>query len=182
LARAALLGYESPTYRRFSARIVMAGALPHLRHQRAQHRDPQNLLCTRISTPMYFSDTCTEECSAMRRPRARSLDACGRPSTRTGQAHAAAADPQPTAAALPPLARVPATTRAHSSSSVRSISKRDICAQRSRRPRPAAVAPDLVHAWRCRPSSRTRSAPSPRTCAAPARSERHASRAVVEGE
>jgi hypothetical protein len=148
LARAALLGYESPTYRRFSARIVMAGALPHLRHQRAQHRDPQNLLCTRISTPMYFSDTCTEECSAMRRPRARSLDACGRPSTRTGQAHAAAADPQPTAAALPPLARVPATTRAHSSSSVRSISKRDICAQRQLRPilcMPGGAARALGH-------------------------------------
>jgi hypothetical protein len=118
----------------------------------------------------------------MRHPRARSLDACGRPSTSTGQAHAAAADPQPTAAVLPPLARVPATTHARSSSSVRSMSRCDIGAQRTRRPRPAAVAPDLVHVWRCRQSSRTRSAPSPRTCAAPARSERHASRAVVEGE
>jgi hypothetical protein len=176
-ARAALLGYESPTCRRFSARIVMAGALPHLRHQRAQHRDPQNLLCTRTSTPMYFSDTCAEECAAMKHPRARSLDACGRPSTRTGQAHAAAADPQPTAAVLPPLARVPATTHARSSSSVRSILRRDICAQPSQSPQPAASVAVLVHVQRCRPSSRARHARSPHTFAAPACSERHASRA-----
>ena len=54
VARAALLGDGSTTYGRLSAHILMAGTLPHLRYQHAEHRDFHCPLSTRESTPCKF--------------------------------------------------------------------------------------------------------------------------------